>query len=601
MPQFTRAGSVMPPVPSATRALIFAICVLQGLLLYFFLSYHASPALESLSHNIYGQTMAFTLPVLISLSVVRLNDRRFWGCMAVLALLLAGMSAWVNSNSTATPADSLLLPFYLSLILLIYFVLPWLQVQSFPSETRYRYANLAACYSQNTLCLMFTLLLMQLTVGVLALCSALFRLIGIDYFHELFFDTPLFMWLVYGVLLGISIITCRTQPSLMNVTKNIIRLILKCLLPLVAFVALIFLFALPFTGLKALSTAWSAASLLTVMAMSILILVNVVRETDSAVKPYPRFIRLMVNAAVLLLPVYAALAMYATGLRIAQYGWTPQRMWAVLTIGVTLVASVCYSLSVIDKRPEWLPHITQFNKPLSLLVVLLVIAVNSPLLDPYRISVNNQIARLDEGKTQAKDLDLSMLRFDTGRRGNEALKDLQQNPAFMTDPRLVAILKNTISQTSRWGSYGVEDAAQAAKNYRPENAKKMFQLAKGSVSPEDAWWNSLPELEKYSSTLRDCLGLQGACILNTLELNNDKQKEIFLCNTLNTVSINCRIYAKQSGKWQQAGELYLYDDKDKNGLIQALRDGEVKPVPRKWADVQIQGKRRVVHYSSENE
>ena len=146
--------------------------------------------------------------------------------------------------------------------------------------------------------------------------------------------------------------------------------------------------------------------------------------------------------------------MYATGLRIAQYGWTPQRMWAVLTIGVTLVASVCYSLSVIDKRPEWLPHITQFNKPLSLLVVLLVIAVNSPLLDPYRISVNNQIARLDEGKTQAKDLDLSMLRFDTGRRGNEALKDLQQNPAFMTDPRLMAILKNTISQTSRWGSYG---------------------------------------------------------------------------------------------------------------------------------------------------
>jgi hypothetical protein len=254
MPQFTRAGSVMPPVPSATRALIFAICALQGLLLYFFLSYHASPALESLSHNIYGQTMAFTLPVLISLSVVRLNDRRFWGCMAVLALLLAGMSAWVNINSTATPADSLLLPFYLSLILLIYFVLPWLQVQSFPSETRYRYANLAACYSQNTLCLMFTLLLMQLTVGVLALCSALFRLIGIDYFHELFFDTPLFMWLVYGVLLGISIITCRTQPSLMNVTKNIIRLILKCLLPLVAFVALIFLFALPFTGLKALST-----------------------------------------------------------------------------------------------------------------------------------------------------------------------------------------------------------------------------------------------------------------------------------------------------------------------------------------------------------
>lgn len=601
MSQFTRAGRVMPPVPTSARAVIIAICVLQGLLLYFFLSHPASPALESLSHNIYGQTMAFTLPVLISLSVVHLNSRRFWGGIAVLTLLLAGMAAWLKSNMTGAPSEAVLFPFCQSLVLLVYFVLPWLQVQSFPPDTRYRYANLAACYSQNTLCLMLTVLLMLLTLGVMALCAALFRLIGIEYFHTLFFDTPLFMWLVYGLLLGISIVTCRTQPSLMNTTKNIIRYILKGLLPLVAFVALLFLCALPFTGLKALSDAWSAASLLTIMAMSVLVLVNVVREADNASKPYPRFIRLMVNAAILLLPVYAALAMYATGLRITQYGWTPQRLWAVLTIGVTLVASLCYSLSVIDTRPDWLPRITQLNKPLSLLVVLLVIAVNSPLLDPYRISVNNQIARLDQGKTQAKDLDLHMLRFDTGRRGNDALKALQQNPAFVADPHLLVLLKNTLSQTSRWGSYDVEDAAQAAKDYRAENAKKMIQLAKGSVQPEDAWWNSLPELEKYRSTLRDCLSLQGVCIVNTLELNNDKQKEVFLCNTLDPKSVNCRVYARKAGKWTEAGELYLYDEKNREEIIQALRNGEVKPVARRESDVQIKGKRRVIHYNNDTE
>lgn len=601
MSQFNRAGRAMPPVPSSSRWLIIATCLLQGLLLYFFISEHHSPTFAHFTHNIYGQTMALVLPVLISLSVVKLSDRRFWYGTVLLTLLVAGMAAWAKSTMSGVAFDATVPAYHLSLAVLVFFVLPWLQVQSFPTENRYRYANLSACYSQNTLCAMLTLLLMLLALGVMALCAALFRLIGIEYFHELFFDTPLFMWLVYGALLGVSIVTCRTQPSLMNTTRNIIRFILKGLLPLVAFVALIFLFALPFTGLTALSLAWSAASLLTTMALSILLLVNVVRETDSAQKPYPQAVRLMVNAAIVLLPVYAALALYATGLRISQYGWTPQRLWAALIIAVTLIASLCYSFSVFDKHAGWLPRITQFNKPLSLLVVILTIAVNTPLLDPYRISVNNQMARLDSGKTQAKDLDLRMLRFDSGRRGNEALSKLQQHPAFTADPKLMATLKNTLAQTSRWGSYGENDAATQAKNYRTEDAKKMIQLAKGAVSPDDAWWKNLPEMEQYRTTLRDCLGLQGACIVNTLDLNGDRQKEVFLCNTLDAPSINCRIYSRQAGKWSPAGELYLYQEKDKDALITALRDGAVKPAPRKWADIQIEGKRRVVHYSRDEE
>lgn len=599
MSQFNRAGLSLPPLPVPSRWLIMFVCLLQGLLLYYFFSDSQAVTRSAFSHNIYGQTMAFTLPVLISLSLVQLNDRRFWGAMGLMTLLLAGMATWVKSNVTGTPADSVMVPYNLSLVAMVFFVLPWLQVQTFPAHNRYRYAHLAACYSQNMLCAMLTFLLMLLTVGVLALCAALFRVIGIEYFHELFFDTPLFMHLFFGLLLGISIITCRTQPALMNTTRNIIRFILKGLLPLVAFVALIFLFALPFTGLTALSQTWSAASLLTIMAISLLALVNVVRETDSGVKPYPQAVRWLVNAAILLLPVYAALALYATGMRVSQYGWTPQRLWAVVIIAVTLTASLCYSFSVFDKRPDWLSRLNQFNKPLSLLVVLLVIAVNSPLLDPYRLSVNSQIARLDSGKTQAKDFDLKLLRFETGRRGNEALEKLLQSPAFTSDPRLLATVKNTIALTSRWGSYNDKEADALAKNYRIEEAKKMITLAKGAVQPDDGWWKSLPALEQYRSTLRDCLSVQGVCIVNTLDLNNDKQKEILLCNTLDAPSVNCRVYARQAGQWAQSGELYLYQEKDKETLIQALRNGEVKPAPRKWADIQIEGKRRVVHYQQD--
>jgi len=34
-------------------------------------------------------------------------------------------------------------------------------------------------------------------------------------------------------------------------------------------------------------------------------------------------------------------------------------------------------------------------------------------------------------------------------------------------------------------------------------------------------------------------------------------------------------------------------------LVDALRNGKVKPLPRRWADVEIQGKRQVINYDEE--
>lgn len=602
MSQFDSTGSsAIPSVPLSSRWLIIAICLLHGGLLYFFISAGSSQTLENTARTIYGQTLALTLPLLFALSLVRLNDRRFWGGMALLTIALVGLAAWANSNVLGMPQDGVIFPFYLCLSLLVFFILPWLQVQAFPPATRYRYANLAACYGQNILCAMLTGLLVLMSLAVMSLCAALFGLIGIKYFHELLFSTPWFTWMVYGVMLGISVVFCRTQSALIDNTKNIFRFILKGLLPLVSFVSLIFLFALPFTGLKVLSEAWSAARLLVTMAIILLLLVNIVRQTDSPDKPYLPAVRLIVNASILLLPIYAVLALYASGLRISQYGWTPSRVWGVLIIVMTLLTSICYSLAVIDKRPDWLPRITQFNKPLSLLVVLLIVAANSPLLDPYRISVNSQMARLDQGEVEAQDFDLRMLSFDTGRRGHEALTELLQHPDFVDDPKLLVTVKNAIAQTSQWGASAQDDAEAFAKNYRVEDAKKVIQVAKGSTQPEELWWKSLPELEEYHRDLQQCFSVPDACIVNAVDLNNDKQKEQFFCDTSDSSAIDCRIYAKRSGKWAVLGRVYLYSENGTTNeeLVDALRNGKVKPLPRRWADVEIQGKRQVINYDED--
>jgi len=92
-----------------------------------------------------------------------------------------------------------------------------------------------------------------------------------------------------------------------------------------------------------------------------------------------------------------------------------------------------------------------------------------------------------------------------------------------------------------------------------------------------------------------------ACIVNAVDLNNDKQKEQLFCDTSDSSAIDCRIYAKRSGKWVVLGRLYLYAENgtENEELVEALRNGKVKPLPRRWADVEIQGKRQVINYDED--
>lgn len=68
------------------------------------------------------------------------------------------------------------------------------------------------------------------------------------------------------------------------------------------------------------------------------------------------------------------------------------------------------------------------------LIAAILILCNSPIIDPYRISVNDQMQRYATGKISPDNLDLIMLRFDAGRRGNDALQALRHDAKFISDP-----------------------------------------------------------------------------------------------------------------------------------------------------------------------
>lgn len=584
-------------LPLKTRIVIILVCLIQGCLLY--LCNHFSDREWMIPHSsalLYTQVLSGSLPLIFVLSVNTLRDKILWTALLAYTVIFVAMAVWIKWNDVGVrDYGSLFGTFYLTLFLMVFVTLPWLQARINNPSSPIDYSELHGYIWKNTITVVLTLLVSGLMWGILSLGAGLFKLIGIDFFYELFFQHEIFMFLANGLIVAIGVLISRTHPKLIITVRNLLSLTVKGLLPLLSFFALIFIFSLPFTGIDALTDKWSSATtLLTTMSLLLALLVNAIYLSSDGIdkKPYPNLIRYIINGSLLVLPIYAILSTYYLGQRIVQYGWTPDRLRASVIVGLSLCLSLAYASAVVRKNNIWLHSLGSINKKIMWLIAAAVVLCNSPIIDPYRISVNDQMNRYSTGKVSPDDLDLFMLRFDSGRRGNDALQALRSDVKFVSDPRRKLKLEKTIIQTTRWGSYGDDDKKPYAA-FTPEIARKNIQLAAGTPSPESTWWESLPKDIGRGNNISECYLMANACVVTTLDLNNDGNKEPILCNFSAPKEPFCQIYAQRAGKWHVVSRINFDDDVTKDKLDStkikdAILNGQLKAVPKEWSDIQIQ-------------
>ncbi|WP_423731876.1 DUF4153 domain-containing protein [Hafnia paralvei] len=584
-------------LPLKTRIVIVLVCLIQGCLLY--LCNHFSDREWMIPHSsalLYTQVLSGSLPLIFVLSVNTLRDKILWKALLAYTVIFVAMTTWVKWNDAGVKDyGSLIGTFYLALCLMVFVTLPWLQARINNPSSPIDYSELHGYIWKNTITVVLTLLVSGLMWGILSLGAGLFKLIGIDFFYELFFQHEIFMYLANGLIVAIGVLISRTHPKLIITVRNLLSLTVKGLLPLLSFFALIFIFSLPFTGIDALTDKWSSATtLLTTMSLLLALLVNAIYLSSDGIdkKPYPNLIRYIINGSLLVLPIYAILSTYYLGQRIVQYGWTPDRLWASVIVGLSLCLTLAYASAVVRKNNIWLHSLGSINKKIMWLIAVAVVLCNSPIIDPYRISVNDQINRYSTGKVSPDDLDLVMLRFDSGRRGNDALQALRSDVKFVSDPRRKLKLEKTLMQTTRWGSYGDDDKKPYAA-FTPEIARKNIQLAAGTPSPESTWWESLPKDIGRGNNISECYLMANACVVTTLDLNNDGNKEPILCNFSAPKEPFCQIYVQRAGKWRVVSRINFDDDVTKDKLDStkikdAILNGQLKAVPKEWSDIQIQ-------------
>jgi hypothetical protein len=367
----------------------------------------------------------------------------------------------------------------------------------------------------------FSALFVGVTWLVLQLGAQLFELVKLDFLSRLI-RKPWFAIPVTTFALACALQLTDVRPAIVRGIRGLALTLMSWLLPVAVLLVGGFLASLPFTGLAPLWATRHAASVLLLAAGLFVGLVNAAWQDGSEAAAPARPVRVGARVAALLLLPIVVLAIYALALRVADYGWTVERVQAAACM---LVAS-CYALGYAwaASRRGWLLMLDRVNTATAFVIVAVLVLVFSPLVDPARIAVHSQMARLESGRVNAQRFDFAFLRFDGARFGRAALDRLERQAAQAGGPD-AALTRQRIAAVRKlenpWNRHDLDQGPiDVAANLHPHPAGASLPASLLHADPASfgEHWR-----------LPNCLYLKNkACDAVQLDVNGDGKPEVLL-------------------------------------------------------------------------
>jgi hypothetical protein len=417
---------------------------------------------------------------------------------------------------------------------------------------------------------------------LLFLAAALFKLIGVDAIDKLI-KHEAFIFPATAVMFAAAVQLTDVRANLVRGVRTVALTLLAWLLPLMALIAAAFLLTLPFTGLEPLWRTKSATAILLTADAFLILLTNAAYQdgTEKTAAVLKWAARL---AGVLLVPI-TVLAAYGLSLRIGQYGLSPDRIIAGACVLVAAGYAVGYAAAAA--RPgAWMKMLELTNIAMAFVVIAVLLALLTPLADPRRLSVNDQMARLEAGTVKAEQFDYAALRWDGGRYGARALDKLKTSPDPMVRDKVAKILK----YEARWEVEAEHPPKAAVVDNTAENAKQLKAVMvypKGSVLPDSFRQQYLtPGAQRIPfcepgdrcvALLRDVDGEGGPEVLIAGEGGSDHRIAVYRLRPVRNDWEEYGYFQLPSCKGVSAGDIFA--------------SGDLKGVPSHINDLEIRGRR----------
>ena len=479
------------------------------------------------------------------------------GAGSALLALLAIYTGWQASPLDKSPFDSFWV-FALSMQVACFVALIHLQPEIWGRNRDYE--TFFTLSWRNFLTVMLSAALALCVRGTLYLWESLFELIDIEFFSDLF-EKDWFMYPVLAMSFALGLNSFGTASSIIDRVSTLLARLIWVLLPVLALANTSFLATLPFAGLQPL---WDS-NLGTAILMSAnfwgLFFLNAVYQTGERL-PYPRLTHRALSVAVVLLPVLSGLAAYGLLTRVAQYGWTPDRCWAMLIIVLMATYSLGYACIIAWRRDDWPSSLPTINRHLSWVVLASLLLTASPLLDFRSISAWSQISRVEFGKVLAEDLDVRHMSREMGRPGRMKLEALLES-LDQTDPEAALVLRDKVEGTYPGGWTA------------PQQARIVMRPA-----PFDIPADLAKVIDSHNRRVPD--------LLFRVDLGGTDTPEV-VAVWVESTDFSSFCVTRRNGEWASCGSTYEDTDLSRAELLQELSTGEMGAVvpDRSYKDLRI--------------
>lgn len=372
-------------------------------------------------------TVIFLVPFVFWLSQEHWG-RRLWNFLAGLTAVLLVLWAYrlwsYGSFEGVMPQKGDLVRVSMAVFLIV----PYFQCRIASWSWRVPYTEIFFQLCRNLFLLFQASIVIAVFWGLLITAGLLFDIVGL-HLVPLIIITPVCAVPLTAIIIAVSTSVAIKHPGIDSLGRWLLS-VLAWLLPFFSLLSLAFLGCLLWGGTSGLNALWNtgqASTLMLLLQTGTIILANAAWLDGSKSAFRTHSIDILAQVSLLCLPVYSVLCLYSLSLRISQYGLTTDRVQAVFLAVTTGIWGVAYAGTVIARN--WPSSIGRVNIVCVLFMAAIVLLMNSPILDPLRLSANDQVSRLQTGKVRPEDFDYAYL-ASLGRYGKSSIDALnsQKNP-----------------------------------------------------------------------------------------------------------------------------------------------------------------------------
>lgn len=379
-----------------------------------------------LENNVEAWRAALLIGVALGAALVGFTlERRLWWASILFSVgvaIVAALVVYWNGAPGGWSASECWRT--ISLLLSIAIAAPLFQAARDEGAMRFPYASVHDHAWTNVVLWCACWLFVAIVFALSWLLAALFDLIKIDLLRRLL-EKDWFWRALIGLAFGAGLGLLRENDTVVRLLQRVVATVLAVLAPVLAIGLALFLLALPFTGLDALWDATRATTpILLSCVIGALILANaVIGNMPEHERSFPllRYGAMLLAAVVLPLAIIAAIA---TGLRIGQYGFTPERLWAVVFVALASLYGAAYLAALVLGRLGWAARARPMNLRLAFATCGVALLLATPLVSFNAISTRDQLARLESGRVTPDRFDWAALAFDFGEPGRAATQRL---------------------------------------------------------------------------------------------------------------------------------------------------------------------------------